>query len=136
MDMLKCPQCGREFKNDLALKIHIGRQHGSKAKVKPRKKSRARKARAAAKGAVKCKICGRSFKLPMHLGRHMTFAHASARKGKKPGRTQVRRGRPPRARVGVDIPSLSVDQLISLKVAVDARLAAIARRMRQAKVGA
>ena len=139
----KCEQCGREFMNDLALKIHVGRQHGSKAKPKAaRKRGRKRaKATAAPKGATTCMICGRSFKLPLHLGRHMAASHNKAKRGRPARRIAARRigarrgpGRP-KAVVGVNVRNMPVDQLLSLKMAVDARLTEIARRMRQARVG-
>jgi hypothetical protein len=35
MPKMTCTRCGNQFKNDLALKIHVGRMHAAKAKAKP-----------------------------------------------------------------------------------------------------
>jgi len=129
MAPVKCEQCDREFKNDLALKIHVGRLHSSKPKAK-----RGRR-KAAPAGGITCKICGRSFKLPLHLGRHMAASHKKAKRAKRARRVVAPRARrTPRADTGVDVTTLTVDQLLGLKTAVDARLTEIVRRMRQARV--
>jgi len=140
MTPVKCPTCEKEFESEHALKIHIGRQHGKgTAQKKARKKpaGRARAVPAAEKGKLICPDCGRSFRLPMHLARHRSVAHGSRRQGKKVAAT---RGRPKTARrpvappPGVNVNSLTVDQLIALKKAVESRLADIVRRMREANV--
>ena len=129
MAPITCEQCGKELKNDLALKIHVGRMHKSKPQAK-----RGRK-KAAPAGGTTCKICGRSFKLPLHLGRHMAASHKKAKRAKRARRVVAPRARrTPRADTGVDVTTLTVDQLLGLKTAVDVRLAAILRRMRQANV--
>jgi hypothetical protein len=138
MTPVQCAQCGREFKNDLAMKIHVGRLHGGMAKAAPAAK------KAASAGKTTCDICGRTFALPLHLGRHVAATH---RKGKSvkvaaPAKRAKRAARAvappaPAGIVGVaeaEVRTLSVDQLIALKEAVDARLAEIVRYMRQAKV--
>ena len=51
MDMMKCEKCGKEFKNDLALKIHVGKQHGKGRKAKAGRKKAVRP-RKTAKGAL------------------------------------------------------------------------------------
>jgi hypothetical protein len=131
--MLKCEKCGKELKNDLALKIHVGRMHaeGKKAAVAPKKRGRPAKA---AKGAIVCSICGRSFNLAAHLARHASAAHGKARKvrgtRRAAGRKVVLRAAP----VGPEVRSLTVDQLIALKHEVDGRLAEIVKMMRAARV--
>ena len=135
MAPVKCEQCGKEFKNDLAMKIHVGRQHGGKAKVK----AAARKATPA--GETTCSICGRTFALPLHLGRHVAATHGKAKAAKpaKRAKRAVRAVAVPApaealASISAEVRSLSIDQLIGLKSAVDARLAEIVRFIRQAKV--
>ena len=132
MAPVKCEKCGKEFGSEHGLKIHVGREHGSKPKAK-----RGRK-KAAPAGGTTCKICGRSFKLPLHLGRHMAASHGKAGKAKRARRVVAARApravRAPRGGLGVDVGSLTIDQLIGLKTAVDARLSEIVRRMRQARV--
>ena len=137
MAQVKCKKCGKEFGSEHGLKVHVGREHGSKPKAK-----RGRKKAPQAAGTI-CKICGRSFKLPLHLGRHMAASHGKAgkaRKGKRSRRMAAARApravRAPRGGLGVDVSSLTVDQLLGLKTAIDARLSDIARRMKQARVGA
>ena len=76
--MLKCEQCGREFKNELALKIHIGRQHGSKAKAKKAAK-KAQPTKASPLASTTCRLCGRSFGMPAYLARHMAACHGRGR---------------------------------------------------------
>lgn len=131
MAPVKCEQCGREFNGEHALKIHVGRLHKSKSKAKRGRKT----ARA---GKTTCAICGRTFKMPLHLGRHMAATHGKARKARKvkqARRVVARRvPRAPRGGLGADVSSLTVDQLLGLKTAIDARLADIARRMKQARV--
>jgi hypothetical protein len=126
MTPVKCEQCDREFKNDLALKIHVGRLHSSKPKAK-----RGRK-KAAPAGGITCKICGRSFKLPLHLGRHVSVAHRTGGK-RKIARRLRRRGRR-RMPAGLDVSGLTVEQLLSLKTAVDGRLGQIVQKLHEAKV--
>jgi hypothetical protein len=129
MAPVKCEKCGKEFGSEHGLKIHVGREHGSKPKAK-----RGRK-KAAPAGGTTCKICGRSFKLPLHLGRHMAASHKKVKRAKRARRVVAPRAlRTSMADTGVDVTALTVDQLLGLKTAVDARLAAIIRRMRQARV--
>jgi len=140
MTPVKCPTCEKEFESDRALKIHIGRQHGKgTAQKKARKKpaGRARAVPAAEKGKLVCSDCGRSFRLPMHLARHRSAAHGSRRQTKKvaAGRARPKKAPPAAAPpTGVNVNSLTVDQLIALKKAVETRLADIVRRMREANV--
>jgi hypothetical protein len=65
----------------------------------------------------------------------MSASHGKAKRAKRARRVVGTRapGRP-RGGLGVDVGSLTVDQLLGLKTAVDARLAEIVRRMRQARV--
>lgn len=132
---VKCPQCGREFKNAQALNIHVGRLHKSaKAAKEP--------AKAAAGNA--CPVCGRNFALAMHLGRHMKMAHGTkaAKAAKRPvGRPRGRRKAVRTAQVipaavstGVNVAGMSVDQLLNMKAAIDARLGQISQLLRQAKM--
>jgi len=135
--MPKCEQCGKDFKNELALKIHVGRQH------KKAKKAAAKAAAPAKAGGNRCGVCGRVFNLPAHLARHMSASHGRGRKAGRPGRPA---GRKPRGRVAAvrspaaeaaiapSVRALTVDQLLILKRQIDARLADIARQMRAAKV--
>jgi uncharacterized C2H2 Zn-finger protein len=140
MTPVQCAQCGKEFKNDLAMKIHVGRQHGSKAKAKAKTKSASKKVAPA--GNTTCDICGRTFALPLHLGRHVAATHGKgkapkAAKPAKRGRRAARAVAAPARIVGAadaEVRTLTVDQLIALKEAVDGRLAEIVRFMRQAKV--
>ena len=74
MAVKKCEQCGRVFKNDLALKIHIGRRHSTTAKAKKAGK-KAQPAKASLLASTTCSLCGRSFGMPIHLARHMAAAH-------------------------------------------------------------
>jgi uncharacterized C2H2 Zn-finger protein len=79
--MPKCEKCDKEFKTDIALKIHAGRMHGAK-----KAKSAPKKAKAGAKagtGAFACEACGRTFKMAAHLARHASIAHGKAEKAKK-----------------------------------------------------
>ena len=124
MPTMKCEHCGKQFGSEHGLNIHVGRQHGSKAKAKHgRKKAVAR---------VTCDVCGRMFRLPLHLGRHMSAAHGTG--GKKTARRAGGRGRT-RMPAGLHVSGLTIDQLLSLKSAVDGRLAEIGQKIRQAKVG-
>jgi uncharacterized C2H2 Zn-finger protein len=127
MPPMKCEQCGKEFKSEQGLKIHVGRQHGNKPKVK-----RGRR-KTTPTGGVTCDVCGRTFRLPLHLGRHVSVAHGTGGK-KKTARRLRRRGRR-RMPAGLDVSGLTVDQLLSLKSAVDGRLAQIVQKLRKAKVG-
>jgi hypothetical protein len=140
-----CDVCGREFKNELAVKIHKGLTHGDKAKkAKGGKVAKAAAATAApvaaAKGGVTCDICGRSFKLPAHLGRHKSIAHKAAAR-KVVAKPKAKRAKAPVARrpattsaAGTEVADLSVDTLLALKSVIDARLAEIVTLMRKAKV--
>ena len=127
MATFKCEKCGREFKNDRALKVHIGMAH------KDKRKSKKKAARTLRKGKFVCKVCGRSFRMAMHLARHMTAAHGKKRrKAVKKTRRVVRvTAGVPR---GLKVNTLSIDQLLAVKKAVDAQLNSIARKMRQVKL--
>jgi hypothetical protein len=139
----KCEQCGKEFKSEHALKIHTGRLHGGKPAAKRGRKAAAPKAAPRAGGNI-CEVCGRSFGLPMHLARHMSAAHGRPGKRKAARRARVapaarvaRTARPagrPQRQAGPDVSGLTVDQLLSLKSAVDERLAEIVQKMREAQV--
>jgi hypothetical protein len=129
MAPVKCEKCGKEFGSEHGLKIHVGREHGRKPKAK-----RGRK-KVSPAGGTTCKICGRSFKLPLHLGRHMAASHKKAKRTKRARRVVAPRAlSTPMASTGVDVSNLTVDQLLGLKTAVDARLAEIIRLMRQARI--
>jgi uncharacterized C2H2 Zn-finger protein len=118
--MAKCERCGKEFKTEHALKVHTGIQHGS-GKVRRRRKG-GRKAKA----QHVCPDCGRGFAMSMHLARHRAVAHPAS---------GGRRGQAQAAVVsGVNIDSLMIDQLLSLRSAIDSKLTSIARLMRQAKI--
>jgi hypothetical protein len=108
------------------LKIHVGRLHSSKPKAK-----RGRKKSAPA-GGITCKICGRSFKLPLHLGRHVSVAHRTG--GKKKTARRLRGLGRARMPAGLDVSGLTVEQLLSLKTAVDGRLGQIVQKLHEAKV--
>jgi hypothetical protein len=136
--MLKCEQCGKEMKNDFAMKIHIGRMHAGakKADAAPEKAAPAK----AAKGALVCSICGRSFKLAAHLARHVSASHGKAPKAPKTRKTR-RVGRPAGRRTafaaapaGLDVQAMTVDQLLEVKQQVDARLSGLVRQLQAAKV--
>ena len=122
MANVKCEKCGKEFRNDLALKIHVGRMHGKKGKS-AKKAGRPRK--------LTCGVCGRKFKLAMHLARHASAAHGRKRKvGRPRGRVVALAG----AASAMDVRALTIDQLLSLKRQVDVRLRDIVRRLRLARV--
>ena len=130
MAVLTCEKCGREFKNDRALKVHVGMAH----KDKRRGKKKAPRA-----GKLSCEVCGRSFGMAMHLARHVTAAHGT--KHRKAGgkvRRYVRGQRAFGAAAGVpgglNVDALSIDQLLDVKKAVDARLGSIAQKMRYLKL--
>jgi uncharacterized C2H2 Zn-finger protein len=128
--MPKCSVCDREFKNDLAMKIHFGKQHRRKRRAKAGGKAGRRK------GAFTCPTCGRKFKFAMHLARHAGAAHGKGVTARKAGRAAGRIGRPPTAAATLDVRSMAIEQLIELKHEVDARLRHIAKRLRRARVRA
>jgi len=148
----KCETCGKEFKSAHALKIHTARAHAEKkasTDPKPAKKSKgkAKAKKTGGKAAFVCEICGKTFGMAMHLARHM-IGHrkvaksetAKPRKARKVAKS-VKPAKPARrqaavavASSGVDVRAMSVDQLLSLKSEVDARLADIVKQMRAAKV--
>ncbi|MDY7010176.1 MAG: C2H2-type zinc finger protein [Planctomycetota bacterium] len=135
MATFKCDKCGREFKNDRALKVHIGMAHGSKRKGK--KKTQRASSRI---GKFTCDICGRSFKMAMHLARHVKAAHGiKPRKVGRKTRGGVRGrgavGAPAGVPKGLNVDALSIDELLAVKKAVDTRLSGIAQKMRQLKLG-
>jgi hypothetical protein len=132
---VKCEKCQKEFKTDIALKIHAGRMHGEPKKAKPAPKKKAAKPTKVGKGKFACTVCGRKFKMGMHLARHAAAAHGKAKKARKVGKVGRPAGhRVAAAPVGLDVQALTVDQLLTLKQQVDARLTDIAKRMRAAKV--
>lgn len=114
--MAKCEQCAREFGTEHALKIHIGRIHGSKAKTKAKRKGKKGKA-----GANVCQDCGRRFGMAMHLARHRTSAHGATAKSARVG-------------VSVQLEGLALEQLVAIKTAVDQKLGQIAKLIRQFKL--
>jgi uncharacterized C2H2 Zn-finger protein len=139
--MPRCEQCGREFKNDLALKIHVGKQHGKGRKQRTMARELADRPANAVKTDLArrftCKKCGRTFSLAMHLGRHMSLAHLkapTAKKARKASKRSKPRLRVPVAADGPDIAFLDIDQLLLLKQQVDARLHDVARQLRLVKV--
>ncbi len=124
---VKCEKCGKECKNDLALKIHTGIMHadGRTAKVKAARKP-------GRKGKFICPKCRRSFKMNMHLARHLSASHGLT--GRKARTVRMPKTTPAIREAGVDVRTMSVDTLIALKRQIDARLSGIAEQMRQAKV--
>lgn len=127
----KCDQCGKEFNTEHALKIHVGRIHGSNAKVVTKAKvgRKGRRGGRPRKAAFTCEICGRPFALAMHLARHMTAGHKGAA-----GKAAVR-GPAAAPAAGVDVAGLSVEQLLGLKQQIDGRLREILQQMKSAKLG-
>ena len=119
--MAKCELCGKEFKTEHAVKVHTGIQHGSG------KASRRRKGGRKARAQHVCPDCGRGFAMSMHLARHRAVAHPAARGKRGQARAAV-------VSAGVNIDSLMIDQLLSLRSAIDSKLTNIARLMRQAKI--
>ena len=134
--MAQCEKCGREFETDHALKVHMGRMHGA---GKAAKKAKAgRKA-----GKLACPECGRTFALAMHLARHQSAAHGAAaagpkgKPGRKPGRKAGRKPGPKPGRKAASqspLAQLTIDDLLTLRAQIDARLADVARQMRQANI--
>ena len=154
MDMLKCETCGREFKSDRALKVHIGMAHAVKPNgidLKPakKKKRKTKVKKVGGKATFACELCGKTFGMAAHLARHM-IGHRNAAKAEtakprkarktaksaKPARRQAAAVAAPvtAASSGIDVRALTVDQLLSLKSDVDARLADIVKQMRAANV--
>jgi uncharacterized C2H2 Zn-finger protein len=134
--MLKCEQCGKEMKNDFAMKIHVGRMHTGAKKVDAAPKKVDRPAKSA-KGALVCSTCGRSFKLAAHLARHVSASHGkalTALKARKVGRPAGRRAAVAAAPIGLDVQAMTVDQLLEVKQQVDARLSGLVRQLQAAKV--
>lgn len=140
--MAQCEKCGRQFETDHAVKVHMGRSHGS---------GKARKAKAARgkAGKLTCPECGRSFALAMHLARHRSAAHGATsvrlgrKPGPKPGRKPGRRlgrkpgpkpGRKAALAAGGPLAQMSIDKLLALRTQIDARLADVARQMRKANI--
>lgn len=129
MEQAKCEKCGKEFNSGHALKIHVGRMHGSKAKaVKGARRAKARKGARA--GSLTCGVCGRKFRLKMHLARHSSATH---------GKVARRVGRPAGAAsaAGTDVRSMSFDRLLALKRQIDQcvkdRVKDMVRQIRRAK---
>jgi hypothetical protein len=127
MPPVKCEQCGREFGSEHGLKIHAGREHAGKAKAAPKPKKAA--------AGVTCTICGRPFKLPMHLARHMAAAHKAAKK--RAPRRVVRSPMPVKPAMlagGLDVSALSIDELLSIKAAVDGKIGELVQKLRKIKI--
>jgi hypothetical protein len=140
--MAQCEKCGKQFNTDHALKVHMGIRHGKGKAAKKRKAARKAKASHGRKaGKLACPECDRTFSLAMHLARHRSAAHGAAavRLGRKPGR---RPGGKPGPKPGGRVASaarsalaeLTIDQLLTLRSQIDARLTDIARQMRQANI--
>ena len=142
---IKCNICGKEFKNERALNIHLGRMHGSKKKGTGLTKSSDTSNLKAVGGKFICPICGRSFGMAMHLARHMTAIHGKTlrKRAKTTAKTKVVRKRArrlasttaPKLPKGLRISSLSVDELLAAKKAIDNQLKSIAQKIRAIKIG-
>lgn len=143
--MAQCEKCGKDFSSDHALKVHVGIAHG----VKKGKGGRPRKVHAPAAGGLTCPDCGRSFAMSMHLARHRAASHGvravkpgkrgkvgrpPGKVGRPPGKVGRPVGKPAKAGLAVQLVSLSIDQLLSLRDAVQVRLADIARQIRKANI--
>ncbi len=146
---VKCEICGKEFKNERALNIHMGRSHGGKVKGNasdPKKSTKAGKATRAggSGGQFVCPVCGRSFGMAMHLARHMKATHGKKlrRKVKKTTKTKVAAkrtrlvstattGLPKRFKVD----ALTIDELLAVKKVVDNRLKNIVQKVKAIKFG-
>jgi len=137
--------------------IHAGKPSKATAKpaaiIKdtPKAKKAAKKAtpKAAKKAAFACEICGKQFRMSAHLARHMSTIHAKAatpksvaKKTRKATKKAAKTAKPvvvaayaaPSAAAAspdVDVRAMTVDQLLTLKSAVDARLADIVKQVRQ-----
>jgi len=155
MDAVKCAECGKICKNERALKIHRSHIHAgkpSKATAKPTAiiKDAPKAKKIAKKAAFACEICGKQFGMSAHLARHMSTIHAKAAAPKTPKKTRkatkkaTKVAKPAAAAASVapaaaaspdlDVRAMTVDQLLTLKSAVDDRLADIVKAMRAAKV--
>lgn len=82
---------------------------------------------------MKCEQCGKQFGSEHGLNIHVGRRHGRKAKAKHGRKNTARRlgGRRP---AGLDVSGLTIDQLLSLKGAVDGRLAEIGQMIRQAKV--
>lgn len=143
---MKCNICGREFKNERALNIHLGRMHGSKKKkdTGPTKSSDTSNPKAVG-GKFICPVCGRSFGMAMHLARHMTAIHGKTlrKRAKTTAKSKAVRKRTRKLAStttsklpkGLRISSLSVDELLAAKKAIDNQLKSIVQKIRAIKIG-
>ena len=143
--VMKCNICGKEFKNERALNIHLGRMHGGKKKGAGPTKSSDTDNLKAVGGKFICPVCGRSFGMAMHLARHMTAIHGKTLKKRtkttaktKAVRKRIRKSASttaPKLLKGLQISSLSVDELLAAKKAIDNQLKIIAQKIRSIKIG-
>ena len=91
--------------------------------------------------APKCEMCGREFGSVQAVKVHIGRAHKAGRKVARAVGRRGRRGRIALAALalapqvkGVDVSALAIDELLALKTAIDARVANIARLMKQANI--
>lgn len=82
---------------------------------------------------MKCEQCGKQFGSEHGLNIHVGRRHGGKAKAKH-GRKKAARRLGGRRPVGLAVLDLTIDQLLSLKGAVDCRLAEIGQKIRQAKV--
>ena len=83
---------------------------------------------------MKCEHCGKQFGSEQGLKIHVGRRHGSKAKA-KPGRKKTAHRLGGRGPAGLNVSALTIDKLLSLRGAVDGRLAEIVQKIRQAKVG-
>jgi len=143
---VKCNICGKEFKSERALNIHVGRMHQSSTKKKSTQTKFSRlNSLSTSGGKFICPVCGRSFGMAMHLARHMKAIHGKKLRKRvktvaktKSIRKRTRRPAPitaPKLPKSFRINSLSIDELLAAKRAIDNRLKSIVQKIRAIKIG-